>query len=64
MHQDWAWKGLNSFSLTSIELTSVNTGEAVVHDKQGITATGFGTNVAATDAMCPPIDTPVTARGP
>jgi hypothetical protein len=42
----------------------VKTGEAVVHAKQGIIATGLGTNVPARDAMCPPIDTPVTARGP
>lgn len=45
-------------------LTCVNTGDAVDHDKHGTSTNGFGQFVAASDALCPPIESPVTPNGP
>lgn len=47
-----------------LNLTCVKTEDAVDHDKQGTSTKGIGQFVAANEAMCPPIDNPVTPNGP
>ena len=43
--------------------TCVKTVEAVDHDKQGTSPIGLYQLVAASDAMCPPMDIPVNVNG-